>query len=103
MSWHSRVEEGGITILMQTSSGRIILINNGVSAICATPYRNRFGEQASDDNKNYDDFAINEQSGGTDAIKKLRKSYMSFTIANEILQQRTNPDGKFRIFIKGVL
>lgn len=88
---------------MQTSSGRIILINHGVSAICATPYRNRFGEQASDDNKSYDDFAINEQGGGIDALKKLKKSYMNFTIANEILQNRTNPDGKFRVFLKNVL
>lgn len=86
LSWHSRVQEGGITILMRTSSGSIILLNNGVSAIYATPYRNRFGEQASDIHKNYDDFVIDSQGGGIDYLAKLKKSYMNFTIANDIVQ-----------------
>ena len=74
-----------------------------MSAIFATPYRNRFGEQASDVNKNYEDFAIDEQGGGVDALKKLKKSYMNFGLANDILQQRTNPDAKFKIYLKNAL
>jgi len=90
-------------MLMQTSSGRIILMNNGVPGIFATPYRNKFGELASDTDKSYGDYAINEQGGGTDALKRLRKSYMNFTTANDVLQQRTNPDSKFKVYLKKAL
>lgn len=87
-------------MLMQTSTGRIILMNSGVSAICATPYRNKYGEEASEDTKNYEEYVIDELGGGRDALNKLRKSYMNFTIANDVLQARTNPNSKFRVFLK---
>jgi len=78
-------------------------MNNGVPGIFATPYRNKFGELASDTDKSYGDYAINEQGGGTDALKRLRKSYMNFTTANDVLQQRTNPDSKFKVYLKKAL
>ena len=60
LSYHTRVEEGGNAAFLHTSSGNIILIQNGSSAQFDTPYRNKYGELANMDDKRWDSFNIDE-------------------------------------------
>ena len=103
ISYHTSLHEGGHTAFLQTSTGNVIMIQNGTSAQFDTPYRNNYGELANTGDKRWDQFNIDEQGGGKEALQQIKKKYMDFQIANTILSQRLNPDEKYKVYIKNVL
>lgn len=100
LSYHARLHEGGGAIYLQTSTGAIVMIQNGTSAKFDTPYRNKYGELANPDDKRLDSFNIDDQSGGAAALKQVKQKYLEFQVGNAILQQRTNPDVEYRVYLK---
>lgn len=72
-------------MFMQTSTGRIVFIQNGSSAKFDTPYRNKYGELADPNQKKWDTFHIDEQGGGNEVLKSVKQKFMNFQIANSIL------------------
>ena len=67
-------------------------MQNGTPSIYDSPYRNKYGELVSEADKKYNEFQIDEQGGGVEALNQVRKKLINFTVGNEILQTRTNPD-----------
>ena len=77
--------EAGQSLFLQTSSGSIILINNGSATFYDSPYRNRFGEIVSEQHKNMDEFTIDQEGGGLDALNQLKRSFLEFKLPNLIV------------------
>ena len=103
LSYHARVHEGGCAAFLHTSTGRIILIQNGSSAMFDTPYRNKYGEAADPNLKKWDTFHIDEQGGGLEVMRSLKQKFIKFQVANSILQQRCNPDAKYKTYVKNAI
>lgn len=83
---------------MHTSTGYMVIIQNGSCTLYDSPYRNKYGEIVNFRDKRYEDYNIDSY-----CLDQLRTKYLSFQIANEILQSRTNPDSKFTVFLKNFL
>ena len=85
LTWHARLHEGGATAYLHTSSGNIIMMQNGTPAIYDTPYRNKYGELVSEAEKKYNEFQVDSQGGGIESMNQLKKKFLNFQIGNEIL------------------
>jgi len=103
LCYHTRITEGGSSIFLHTSTGRFITIQNGSSALFDPPYRNKYGEQAHTEDKNWEQFQIDEQGGGSAHLAAIKKKFVEFNVGNSILQQRTNPDSKFKVYMRNML
>lgn len=60
MCWHTKIHEGGLGIFLKTSSGKIMLVQDGNIGVFDAPYRNKYGEMVHENNKEYDKFNIDE-------------------------------------------
>jgi len=69
--------EGGCGLYLQTSNGRIILVQNGTVAIFDSPYRNKYGEIASEFDKSYGAFNVDEEGGGLESLRQLKARYLN--------------------------
>jgi len=76
--YHTRMHEGGQAAYLHTSTGNFLLVQNGTAAIFETPYRNKYGELISQEEKNWDAFVIDEQGGGLAALQQIQKKYVDF-------------------------
>ena len=68
------------------------MIENDRSAQRNSPYMNRFGETFSERSKKWDNFYMEENTGGKALYEEFRKMYMSFAVANEIVKDRSQRD-----------
>ena len=64
MCWHSKIHEGGQGIFLETLTGDILMVYNGNIGVYDMPYRNKYGEVIGKQNKNYEQFVIDEVGGG---------------------------------------
>ena len=58
MSYHAKQFHGGTTFYLQVDTGSLILMHNGVVAIFDTPYRNKYGELASQKSEYWNSFKL---------------------------------------------
>ena len=63
LSFHSRRCEGGKCLYLQTSNGKIILLDDDKSSQRASPYVNKFGETFSASSKRWDNFHLQTGTG----------------------------------------
>ena len=57
----------------------------------------------SEHDKNYAAYAIDEQGGGLRQMEFIRGLVREFALGNEIVQMRTNPDTRNKVYIKNIL
>jgi len=76
------------------------MLQNGSGATFDTPFRSKYGELVSPSSTDGEAFNIDEHGGGQGALDLMKKLYIDFQLANEVLQQRKNPDSKYKIYIK---
>ena len=89
---------------MLTDSGELLLIgNNGAAAKFDSPYRTKFGEPInSEDNTIHQvDYEIRNEGGGLKHLEEMKKMLENSNLMNSILQQRSNPDQRFRVYRRG--
>lgn len=104
LSQHT-IQEGGQCVFMVAESGSFLCIGNNLAcAMSDSPYRNRFGEIISLKNTiDQVDYEINNEGGGQKCLEQMTKSFQGFEMTNNILQLRTNPDSRYRIFMRDLL
>ena len=56
--------EAGCSIYINTTNSNILLIKDGKAAQFPSPYRNKFGETFSKNSKRWENFYMNEETGG---------------------------------------
>jgi len=49
-----------------------------------------------------EEFSIDQEGGGLDALNHLKRSFLEFKIPNLIVSQRMNPDTKYKIVIRNI-
>jgi hypothetical protein len=91
LSYHTRICEGGNAIYLSTSTGAIILIEEGRSSQRPSPYANKFGEAFSKQSKKWDNFHLQNSAAGGEInyYEDIRRMYSNFSIANEVLKDRS--------------
>jgi hypothetical protein len=96
-SFHARTCESDEAMFIQTSNGKIIIIENERSCPRTSPYMNKFGETFNDKSKKWDNFYMDSTSGGNLIYEGYKKMYMNFNVANEIIKNRSMQDTVFRV------
>eukprot|EP00347_Sterkiella_histriomuscorum_P017752 403348132 len=97
LTFHSRTCEGGMSLFINISSGKIVFIEGDRSCQKNSPYINKFGETYSNSSKKWDNFYLDESTGGAQIYEDYRKMYMNFTISNEIIKYRSSNDYVWRL------
>ena len=64
LTYHARVYEAGTSLFISTNTGQIILVDSIRSAEQASPYMNKFGEAFHKYQKKWENFFIDQESGG---------------------------------------
>ena len=62
-----------------------------------SPYLNKFGETYNEHTKKWDNFYLDQSTGGLHIYEEYKKMYMNFSIANEIIKERGMSDVVFRL------
>ena len=89
LSYHSRVEEGGIGIFICISDGQIILIDHDRITFKQSPYINRYGETFNAQHKKWDNFYVDEESGGKMRYDEIKRMYVNFKKEKEVVKERS--------------
>ena len=99
LSYHARTCEGGNAIFLSTSNGAIILVEEERSSQRPSPYVNKFGETFSSRSKKWENFHLQNASvaGSINYYEELRKMYANFSIANEVINDRSISDVVWRL------
>jgi len=99
LSFHARTCEGGNCIFLSSSSGALILVEDERSSQRPSPYVNKFGETFSSKSKKWENFHLQNASvgGSINYYEELRKMYVNFSIANEIINDRSLADVVWRL------
>ena len=61
-------------------------MNGGTPGIFNSPYRNKYGEVLIDSSKVNDQYVIDETGGGIECLNLLKKRYIDFQLANDVVQ-----------------
>lgn len=86
-------------MFISTSNGHVIMIDGDRSASRQSPYMNKFGETFNKSSKRWENFFIVEEGGGKQAYEELKKLYLSFSIPNEVVKERSLKDSVYRLRI----
>jgi hypothetical protein len=104
LSFHTKLEGGQCIFLVPDTGAFIAVGNNGASSSFDTPYRTKYGEIISASNHlNTRDFEIGAEGGGEQSLKAMEELFTSHKLPNAILQQRTNPDSKYRVYVRDAI
>ena len=90
MSYHARHCEGGTSIFLVPQSALVYLIDHGRIIKSDSPYRNSLGETFSQKSAKWDNYLLNEETGGAQVMAHLKKSYMENRLPQMILQARAS-------------
>jgi len=92
LSFHSRTCEGGNSLFLCTTNGKVILIDDERSSQRQSPYVNKFGETFSASSKRWDNYTLQSNStagsGQTSFYEEYRKMYVNFSLPNEVIKDR---------------
>ena len=97
LTFHTRTCEGGVSMFLNTSNGKIVCIEGDRSSQKNSPYINKFGETYSNISKKWDNFYMDESTGGLQIYEDYRRMYMNFSISNEIIKSRSSNDYVWRL------
>ncbi|CDW74007.1 zinc finger family protein [Stylonychia lemnae] len=97
LTFHTRTCEGGVSLFLQCSDGKLVLIEGDRSCQKSSPYINKFGESYSLQSKRWDNFFMDETTGGSVILEEYKKLYMNFKIGNEIMKERSQSDYVWRL------
>ncbi len=99
LTYHARTCEGGASIYLSTTNGKVILIEDERSCQKQSPYVNKFGECFSLSSKKWDNYHMvpQHQPGVFSHYDSLGKAYMNFSLANEIIKDRSIADVVWRL------
>jgi hypothetical protein len=64
LTYHTRLAEGGTCLFISTNTGDIVLIDGDRSSHKQSPYMNKFGESFNKQSKRWENFYIDETTGG---------------------------------------
>lgn len=84
-------------MFINTGDGKLILLEEERSTHRPSPYMNKFGETYSEESKKWDNFYMDEIAGGKSIYEDFRKMYMNFSIANEIVKDRSLKEYVWRL------
>ena len=84
-------------MFINTSDGKVVFIEGERSTHRNSPYMNKFGETFSEASKKWDNFYMDEQSGGKVIYDEVRNMYLNFQIANEVVKDRSMKDYVWRL------
>ena len=96
MCWHARHCEGGNAIFIIPQSATVYLVDQGRVVKSDSPYRNTLGETFSQKSAKWDNYLLNEETGGAQVFANLRKNYLEHKLPLHILQQRQTSERVIR-------
>ena len=79
-SYHARHCEGGNAIFLVPQSATIYMIDQGRILKGESPYRNTLGETFSQSSAKWDNYLLNEETGGAQVLANLRKAYLEHKV-----------------------
>ena len=89
LSYHARMFEGGCSIFLIPQTAQIYLIDAGRASYGDSPYRNTLGETFNSKNeRKWDNYYMNEETGGAKILENLRKLYFESVLPQKIVQDR---------------
>ena len=101
LSFHTRTCEGGNSLFLCTTDGKIIILENERSSQRASPYVNKFGETFSKNSKKWENYHLQIQQApgvqGMNQYEEMRKIYMNFNLSNEVIKDRSIAETVFRM------
>lgn len=80
-----------------TSNGKIYLVEDERSSHRQSPYMNKFGETFSSNSKRWENFNLNTGQGSNNQYEELKKMYVNFSLANEIIKDRSIATSVWRL------
>jgi hypothetical protein len=98
LSFHARTCEGGSTLFLCTTNGKVILVDQERSSQRTSPYVNRFGEPFSSSSKKWDSYQLQDgQNGTANVMEEFRWMYLNFTLSNEVIKDRSMSEVVWRL------
>ncbi len=100
LSFHARTCEGGSALYLSTSSGIVLLVEEERSSQRPSPYVNKFGDHfKSSSSKKWETYHLQNSSAGgaINYCDELKRMYLNFSIANEVIKDRTKADIVWRL------
>ena len=88
MSYHARYCEGGNAIFLVPQSATIFMVDQGRILRGESPYRNSLGETFSQKSAKWDNYLLSEETGGSQVLANLKKSYQEHKVPNMVLAGR---------------
>lgn len=93
LSYHARKAEGGCSLFIVPSTSEVILVDCGRITHFDSFYRNLLGETFSKTStKKWENFYMDEKSGGTRIFENLKKLYVSNKVPQKIMELRQKGD-----------
>ena len=97
LSFHTRTCEGGQCLFLCTTNGKVIMIEEERSCQRPSPYINKFGETFSSSSKKWESYQIPSAMPGQGFYEEYKKMYMNFSIANEVIKDRSMAEVLWRM------
>ena len=86
LSYHARMFEGGCSVFLIPQTAQIYMIDSGRAATGDSPYRNNLGETfKAGREKKWDNYFLNDETGGAKILENLRKLYLNSQLPAKII------------------